>query len=234
MQIKFGSWGSGTRHVSEIEQTSTYLLLDEIHCRSDPTVVAGDLQFTKQSMYKCAHLTATVLTRSYLFGASANAIVLVKQVYLLFTRVQDGKLTWDSIGAMLTALIQTVNVDITTGILCALVSIALIAVRSGLKLMKYQAGVGCKAIRQADGTNTYVEDISMCDGKRFLGDSYQRKLLSCMFLGKNLQLVIVSTLLVANSNQLHSQRIALLNLLGKRPQIDLRKVESGFQKMDYP
>ncbi|OAD53038.1 hypothetical protein WN48_10893 [Eufriesea mexicana] len=57
------SYGAALKRIQQIENRADYVLLDEIHCRSDPTVIAGNLQFTKKrAPYKCIHLTATVLT----------------------------------------------------------------------------------------------------------------------------------------------------------------------------
>lgn len=37
------SCGAVMRRIQQVESKADYLLLDEIHCRSDPTVVAGNL-----------------------------------------------------------------------------------------------------------------------------------------------------------------------------------------------
>lgn len=59
------SYGAALKRQQELIGEADYILLDEVHCRADPTVVAGDLQFTREGMrYKCIHLTATVLTRN--------------------------------------------------------------------------------------------------------------------------------------------------------------------------
>lgn len=64
VRLSIMSYGSALKRSMEITSEATYILLDEIHCRSDPTVVSGDLQFTvNNARYKCVHLTATVLTR---------------------------------------------------------------------------------------------------------------------------------------------------------------------------
>ncbi|KZC13190.1 hypothetical protein WN55_05523 [Dufourea novaeangliae] len=110
-----------------------------------------------------ASVTAATLgvggRRSLLFGATGDAIVLLKQVYMIFSKVQDGMLPWSSLGGAMTIAMQSVTLDMTTGILCVVVAVAQLAVRTGLKTAKFQAGMASKSERQPDGTKTYVEDF---------------------------------------------------------------------------
>ncbi|OAD53040.1 hypothetical protein WN48_10895 [Eufriesea mexicana] len=97
--------------------------------------------------------------RSAFLGATGDAVILLKQMYLIFAKVQDGTLPWSSLGAAMTVALQTMSLHLTTGILTVVVAVGLLAIRTGLGTAKFQAGVSSKGVRQPDGTNAYVEDF---------------------------------------------------------------------------